>query len=106
MNSQQYSRGVLPTYASTHSSRIRRELGEDIENGDKGHLAATSKDDTQHLLPTVKPTSAATAVATVRRTHEYKVLLLPSFWCTCRANNVLCMYVVVVVVVLFFTLTD
>ena len=68
MHSQRYSRGVLPTYFSIQSARLRRKFGEEIGNGEKGHLAATSENDPKHLLPTAKPTPAAIAVDAVRPT--------------------------------------
>ena len=65
--SQQLFRGVLPTYASTHSSRLRQEFEEEMGKGGKRQFAANSKDDSPNLLPTASLTLAATTVTTVRR---------------------------------------
>ena len=51
LHRQQLSRGVLPTYASTHSSRLYQESGEEMGNGEKGILPPTLKMTTRKYYP-------------------------------------------------------
>ena len=44
LHSQQLPRGLLPTYVSTHSSRLRQELDENMGNGGKEHITAYCSD--------------------------------------------------------------
>ena len=57
MQSQQLPRGGLPTHASAYSSRLCQEFDEDMENGEKGHLATHSNDDSQKVPPASSATS-------------------------------------------------
>ena len=64
LHRQQLSRGVLPTYASTHSSRLCQESGGEMGNGEKGHIATYFEDDYKKVLPA---TSTSVASSTTSR---------------------------------------
>ena len=51
LHRQQLSRGVLPTYASTHSSRLCQESGEEMEMARKGILPPTLKTNIKTYCP-------------------------------------------------------
>ena len=58
LHSQQLPRGVLPTCASTHSSRLCQESDEGMGNGEKGHLVTYFEDSHE-----VQPTTSTSAVS-------------------------------------------
>ena len=60
LHSQQMFGGVLPTYVSTHSSRLHQDFDKEMENGEKGILPPNIKNilKSRYPLPCAEPESS------------------------------------------------
>ena len=58
LHSRQLPRREIPTKTLTHSSRLYRKFGEEVEKGSEGHIATYIKYDSQDVLSTISTSSA------------------------------------------------
>ena len=61
--SRQLPRGGIPTKVPTHSSRLCRKLGEEIERGNEGRITTYIQEDSQDVLSTTSTSSACSSTA-------------------------------------------